>query len=482
MKSKSTVTLLITLILATFSPNLFASGTYSGGTGQPNTPYLIATAADMNEIGENSDDWDDCFLLTADINLIDYNETNFNLIGNAIHPATGNPFTGVFDGNGHTISNFTWKSATIDYVGLFGFIDDPNTEIKNLRLIDPNVQGDLSVGALVGLLQAGEIISCGVEGGDVSGGSYVGGLAGKNDEGTISNCYATGSVTGTGSRIGDLVGSNRDGDISNCYATGTVTGNGDVGGLAGSNIFGTISNCYATGSVTGTGSQAGGLVGWNNGDISNCYAAGPVSGDDDVGGLVGRDNGDISNCYAAGPVSGDVDVGGLAGYTDDGTISNCYATGDVSGTEWVSGLVGHNYKVDIFGSFWDVNTTGQASGVGYDEGEGTVEIYGRTTAQMQTQTTFTDYGWDFVGETINGPNDIWTIHEDQDYPKLVWDLVNFVGWYEVDFVDYAFLAQRWRDDNCGASNDCDGTDLDFSDSIDVADLKIFTNQWLNDTQ
>lgn len=73
-------------------------------------------------------------------------------------------------------------------------------------------------------------------------------------------------------------------------------------------------------------------------------------------------------------------------------VSNCYATASVLGDSPVGGLVGENFYADIFASFWDIQTTGLANGVGYNEGSGTVEVYGRTTPQMQTQSTFTDEG------------------------------------------------------------------------------------------
>jgi hypothetical protein len=131
-------------------------------------------------------------------------------------------------------------------------------------------------------------------------------------------------------------------------------------------------------------------------------------------------------------------------------------------------LVGTNTGT-VTNSFWDKEASGKTTSAG-----GT----GLLTADMQTESTFTDAGWDFVGETVNGPNDVWTIHETVDYPKLVWERVNFVGWYEVDFVDFAYFADRWGDENCGISNDCDGADLDFSHAVDWADLKIFCDHWL----
>ena len=85
-----------------------SAGTYNGGgNGTAEQPYRIATAADMNEIGANPDDWGSHFVMVNDINLADYTGTEFNIIG----PNSATPFTGVFDhqfavkirerGNGH---------------------------------------------------------------------------------------------------------------------------------------------------------------------------------------------------------------------------------------------------------------------------------------------------------------------------------------------------------------------------------------------
>ena len=54
---------------------------YGGGTGQPDDPYLIYTAEQMNEIGSNPNDWDKHFKLMADIDLGRYQGTDFNIIG-----------------------------------------------------------------------------------------------------------------------------------------------------------------------------------------------------------------------------------------------------------------------------------------------------------------------------------------------------------------------------------------------------------------
>jgi hypothetical protein len=331
-----TLCLLVGLVSSTHA------GTYIGGDGSPENPYQIATAEDMNEIGANPADWDAHFVMVNDINLADYTGTQFNIIGEW----PDNPFTGVFDGNDHTISNFTYTTTDTDNIGIFGYVRQ-NARITDLTLTNPNVNaaGDSDfVGAFVGQLIGGTISGCGAEGGSVSGDDCIGGLVGLN--------------------------------------------------------YGTISDCYATGSVSGKRYDTGGLVGGNAGTVSDCYAAGSVEGDDNTGGLVG---------------------------INDGMICNCYATGEVTGEEDTGGLVGFNVGFPVTASFWDIETSGQSSS---DGGEG------KTTAEMQTESTFTEAGWDFI--------EIWNIGEKQTYPFLriypAGDL-NHDG--RVDLFDFAIIASHW---------------------------------------
>ncbi|MHC4205412.1 MAG: hypothetical protein ACYSTT_12240, partial [Planctomycetota bacterium] len=106
------------------------------------------------------------------------------------------------------------------------------------------------------------------------------------------------------------------------------------------------------------------------------------------------------------------DAGGIVG-DNYGTIATCFSTGVVSGTTRTGGFVGSNWPdTGIVSGFWDVETTGQPSSDGG---------IGKTTAEMQTATTFLDAGWDFMDETANGTEDIWWILEGQDYPRLWWE-------------------------------------------------------------
>ena len=312
----------------------------------------------------------------------------FNPIGNS-----SNYFTGVYDGDGHTISGLVINRPTTDCIGLFGVAD--GADIKNLGIIGVSINGDSFTGGLVGINYVQSTISNCYSTGTVSGSSYTGGLVGRNyNQSTISYCYSTGIVSGS-SFTGGLVGYQFQSTISYCYSTGIVSSSSFTGGLVGYNTeYSSIDNCYSTGTVSGD--YTGGLVGYNKeySSINNCYSTGTVSGYC-TGGLVGVNyvNSTISNCYSIGTVSGSSDTGGLVGYSEDSSINN---------------------------SFWDITTSGQTSSAG-----GT----GKTTAEMQDVATYTSLSsaglttpWDFMGnpydDTAN--EDIWAIDSgfNGGYPNL----------------------------------------------------------------
>jgi hypothetical protein len=165
-----------------------------------------------------------------------------------------------------------------------------------------------------------------------------------------------------------------------------VTGEVYVGGLVGHNHDGSLSNCHSTGNVAGD-MQVGGLVGINEGTVSNSYSTATVTGGEAVGGLVGLNGGTVSNSYSTGSVTGNSSVGGLVGWNDEGTVDN---------------------------SFWDTETSGQATSDG-----GT----GKNTTAMQDITTFSGATWDIIAVANPGtrnPSYIWNIVDDETYPFLSW--------------------------------------------------------------
>jgi hypothetical protein len=432
---------LLSLAILSLMAAVAEAAPYGGGTGTAGDPYLIYDANQMNAIGANSLDWDKHFKLMADIDLNAYTGTDFNIIG-----TEANPFTGVFDGNDHAIANFTFGSQGRGYVGIFARVGGQSSAVKNLTLINPNVQAVAGnyVGALIGWFRGGTIVNCRVDGGRISGASWLGGLIGYVD-GAVSDCQVTTSVSGSGYGVGGLAGwSERDGLITNCYSTGQVTG-GDrqVGGLVGSNygmIFscsseanvsgnysvgglvgtndGTVAQGCATGYVSSSADYTGALAGINTGTLTACCARGSVTGHLEAGGLVGRNYERIANCYAAGDVVAIYHVGGIAG-TNWGRITNCYATGSALGDDdRGGGLVGSSCTEDavVTNSFWDKQTSGLSEMCGnlYYGASQCDNAYGKTTAQMYEESTFAAGGWDF-----NTP--VWEICEGLDYPRLWWE-------------------------------------------------------------
>jgi hypothetical protein len=92
---------------------------------------------------------------------------------------------------------------------------------------------------------------------------------------------------------------------------------------------------------------------------------------------------------------------------------NSYSTGSVTGTEEVGGLVGYNVGGTVTNSFWDIETSGQSTSAG-----GT----GKTTAEMQDITTFSDAAWDIAAVAAGeaNPTYIWNIVDGQTHPFLSW--------------------------------------------------------------
>ena len=257
MAQKAIFPILIVFLLAGSA----CAGTYSGGTGEPNSPYRIGTPNDLNDIGNHLEDWGSHFVMVNDINLAEYTGTQFNIIGSS-YPDS---FTGVFDGSGHRIFNFNYETNSGNNIGLFGSVYGIDCEIKNLAFENPNVRALTS--------------------------DYVGVLAGYNS-GKISDCLVTGGVVYGNHSVGGLVGVSQ-GTLSRVYASVLVNGDLFVGGLAGEVIFASIYDSYSAGTCRGD-AAIGGLAGFVNGpEVLNCYSVAVVDGNTAVGSLTG-----LSHCTA----------------------------------------------------------------------------------------------------------------------------------------------------------------------------------------
>jgi hypothetical protein len=224
---KLTVAWIIPVLLVVCLTGSAAQAKYSGGSGTVDDPYQIATAADLIALGSEPNDYDKCFILTADIDL-DPNLPGRKVFDRAVIAPT--PFSGEFDGNSHVVSNLTIKGG--GNLGLFGRLAS-TANIRNLGIVNANIasKADYNTGALVG-----------------------------ENGGCVAQCYSTGSLAGENG-IGGLVGLNSYGNVIFCSSSGSVSGKGYVGGLVGNNWNGFIGQCLSVGSVKGQ-SNTGGLVGY----------------------------------------------------------------------------------------------------------------------------------------------------------------------------------------------------------------------------
>lgn len=308
--------------------------------GQGN--YTVTSAEGLKNIAElvNSGATDINITLDTDLDLTDMEWTPIGADYN-------NAYTGIFDGNGKTITGLTVTTSD-QYAGLFGYIDSGGT-VKNVVLEDVQITSDNSLGSV----------------GGVAGYSY----------GNIEYCSVSGSVSVSGSDVGGVVGNQVGGSITGCSSSATVKGTQRAGGVAAMTDSGaSLTGCYATGNVTVESSGS-----------STCFA----------GGVVGE-NGSSSTlqaCYATGSVtcsgSGTIYAGGVTGSNDGGTLTACYhANGTVSATNGTTGgVAGRNYYVTaslpatITACYWGSN--GQTQGIGYNQA-GTGETTQVTDGDWQT--------------------------------------------------------------------------------------------------
>lgn len=361
---------------------------FAGGTGGPDDPYQIATAAQLISIGSDPNLQDRHFVLVGDIDM-DPNVLDDEMSMSGLVLSTGS-----LDGDGHSILNLRLNSGRRGNgaPALFESIG-PNAIVRDLSLegAHTDTDSDLSRAGMLGLKNEGFLLNCRAEG--ALSANAGGGLVAEN-LGLILNCSVAGSTSGR--NLGGLVGTN-SGTIMYCFSTASATGGS---GLVRENS-GTIVACFATGNVT---DGSAGLVGDNYGTIRYCYATGDVWAVGDLaGGLVATNSGEISYCYATGNVWAEEKAAGLVA-SNEGTITHCYATGSGG-----MALVADGYGD---GTILGCYALSVRDGGGINDGIGIA----LTDAQMRRQECFV--GWDFTGTPLDGELDHWTMAEDGGYPAL----------------------------------------------------------------
>ena len=334
---------------------------YMDGLGTAAYPYQISTADQLklfrnivNGTGGQAQNRGACAVLTNDIvlndgtfdangnytttGLIGANPVEWTPIGKYTDDGNNSPYTGTFNGQGHTIKGLYVNLPDVA-VGLFGSLN--GAAVRNLT-VDGYVQGRNTVGGIAGKARANIAVPSTIENCrnnchvvseyGTGGGSYrwAGGIVGLAADTTIAGCANTGVVEARGSynnsyasEVAGIVGILYENvTVKNCYNTGEIKVTGDIlrvgiaGGIVGSNTLGdnTASDCYNLGAVTVsyTGNSSdytagvGGIMGYiskSDTTISNCYSVGKLTsatgtGTSYIGGVVGRAaNGTVESCY-----------------------------------------------------------------------------------------------------------------------------------------------------------------------------------------
>lgn len=284
-------------MMAWLPPQLWAQTRPSGGDGSSESPFLITTAEELQwyanyvngESGDNVVHNTACAQLVEDIDLSTVcGESKGNWTPIAKDGIYGrlssNKFDGVFDGNGHTISNLYINDENGSKLGLFGYIYPTmqKTSVKNLKMRNVQIVGKEYCAAVCGCGIGVTFENIEVISGSIVGSIFIYGISGCG--GSARNCINRANVSVERTYAAGII-SNITGEVSNCSNYGKITaGNGRAGGIAaGSNGFTQLINCanygeiHVTGTVNGTDYAVGGLLGcpWNI-EISNCANFGNI--------------------------------------------------------------------------------------------------------------------------------------------------------------------------------------------------------------
>lgn len=279
MKKGFFAAFLCALIMVLLPAVVYAKdGNFGDADGSSDNTYIIEDSEDLKAFRDRVNDGETgaCAELTANIVLNCDENNQWTPIG-----TEEVPYTGTFDGNGHTVSGI-YINTSEDNQGLFGYIGSNGT-VKDLGIEKSRIKGGNNVGGIAGY-SSGSIEDC-YNTGSVSGGNNVGGIAGTAD--SAKDCHNEGTVSGSDC-VGGILGSGAglNGVVNRCYNTGDISGEGGVGGIAGRNILG-VTNSYNTGTISGE--YASGIAGGSRMGVINCYNIGKVgynaiSGAHDMGG------------------------------------------------------------------------------------------------------------------------------------------------------------------------------------------------------
>jgi hypothetical protein len=317
---------------------------------------------------------------------------------------------------------------------------------------------------------------------------YVGGFAGLLERQSVDSCHVEGNIeassVGENSSIdaGGFVGHQVGGRTVHSYShagmyveSESEFGRCDVGGFAGRltrfGIPAVISQCYSDSVITVSNwvndrsiACVAGFCGWLEGStIDNSHSRGSL--------YDGASGGTGAPGFACG--SGFyIDSGNT-----DPNVSNCLSLMSLFESDCFGTVVpfGNGNPDTVSGCFWDIDISQ------LDEPFLSGAI-GASSEMLQDPNTLIGAGWDLVGESDNGTDDIWRMPAYRvGYPLLAWQRDiggDIAGDYGVDGIDYAALVGRWGD-HCHEENGwCSKADIDKSGVVDFSDLSILALHWM----
>ena len=308
------------------------------GEGTEANPYLINDLMDLQffrnsvNAGEEKYNAKGVYVaLNADIDLNSSSVVTFGLsrLSNLWTPigTDSTPFKGIFDGQGHTISNLNVSVET--RAGLFGEI--AGATIKNVNIHNVSLEAVSYLGSIVGMGYTGRIENCHVSGNVAIEGNYmVGGISGHGyativDCSVIANDKTTDFIRAThdggkneGDNVGGIVGHSAENvDITNCTVKNvTISGTRKVAGITGiTSMSSEVTGCTVENVIVETNATVeyandnlktmsiGGIVGQYQASGSNGSVAGST-----VSGLEFRNLNNVT--VSAGSL-----IGGMRGTT-----------------------------------------------------------------------------------------------------------------------------------------------------------------------
>ncbi len=273
---------------------------------------------------------------------------------------SNNPFSGIFDGNGKTVSNLK-ISGNNSSVGLFG--KTTNGEVKNLTVENAAVSGYLEVGAVAGNPYTSKYTNVKLTGlVKVDGYAYVGGVGGKNvyapwtditvdvEDGSYVRAQSENYRTYVGGVAGFVAEGKKT--LANITSNIDVIGSTiDVGGLFGIAHYGnSFVNCSCSGNVEveNASDQIGGIAGvWMNhtsGDVTfdGCSFTGTLKAPE---GVDLSDNTIVGSKYYSNSADGKLTIDGMTYIDGIAYDDKNYVISNANGLRWFAAQVNNKTKL-----------------------------------------------------------------------------------------------------------------------------------------